>query len=59
MPQEYWPETNVGASVARDAPRGRRSVSQAPPPLKANTYQPLTQTQICNTNASNCSCRSA
>ncbi|MCL8332299.1 hypothetical protein M9Y56_24835, partial [Pseudomonas juntendi] len=26
----YWPETNVGASVARDAPRGRRSVSRAP-----------------------------
>jgi len=24
-----WPETNVGASAARDAPRGRRSVSQA------------------------------
>ncbi|WP_373754607.1 hypothetical protein, partial [Pseudomonas sp.] len=25
----YWPETNVGASAARDAPRGRRSISQA------------------------------
>ncbi|MDF3174331.1 hypothetical protein P3C22_20190, partial [Pseudomonas sp. ER28] len=24
-----WPETNVGASAARDAPRGRRSISQA------------------------------
>jgi len=22
----YWPETNVGASAARDAPRGRRSI---------------------------------
>ncbi|SUD76954.1 Uncharacterised protein [Pseudomonas putida] len=22
----YWPETNVGASAARDAPRGRRSL---------------------------------
>ncbi|WP_409264149.1 hypothetical protein, partial [Pseudomonas sp. KCJK9000] len=28
--RRYWPETNVGASAARDAPRGRRSVSQAP-----------------------------
>ncbi len=27
----HWPETNVGASLARDAPRGRRSIS-APPP---------------------------
>ena len=27
--RHYWPETNVGASAARDAPRGRRSVSQA------------------------------
>ncbi|CAK6474001.1 hypothetical protein PSEG_01467 [Pseudomonas sp. Nvir] len=25
----YWPETNVGASAARDAPRGRRSISPA------------------------------
>jgi hypothetical protein len=25
-----WPETNVGASAARDAPRGRRSIWQAP-----------------------------
>ncbi|WP_220466961.1 hypothetical protein, partial [Pseudomonas juntendi] len=25
----YWPETNVGASAARDAPGGRRSISQA------------------------------
>jgi len=25
-----WPETNVGASFARDAPRGRRSISRAP-----------------------------
>ncbi len=25
-----WPETNVGASAARDAPRGRRSISQTP-----------------------------
>ncbi|GAB1615362.1 hypothetical protein PSN_1096 [Pseudomonas sp. NGC7] len=25
----YWPETNVGASVARDAPRGRRSILRA------------------------------
>ncbi|MGE6564946.1 hypothetical protein ACQKFV_18650, partial [Pseudomonas hunanensis] len=24
-----WPETNVGASAARDAPRVRRSISQA------------------------------
>jgi len=24
-----WPETNVGASAARDAPRGRRSIAQA------------------------------
>jgi hypothetical protein len=31
--RRYWPETNVGASVARDAPRGRRSISQA---LKAS-----------------------
>ncbi|MFT2189123.1 hypothetical protein, partial [Pseudomonas putida] len=23
----YWPETDVGASAARDAPRGRRSIS--------------------------------
>ncbi|MHA7115895.1 hypothetical protein ACX0KM_17305, partial [Pseudomonas promysalinigenes] len=28
--RRYWPETNVGASKARDAPRGRRSISQAP-----------------------------
>ena len=45
-----WPETNVGASVARDAPRGRRSISkpqkiprQAPPPtqsITANSHQP-------------------
>jgi len=28
-PRNNWPETNVGASVARDAPRGRRSISQA------------------------------
>ena len=28
--RRYWPKTNVGASVARDAPRGWRSVSQAP-----------------------------
>ncbi|MGE6566523.1 hypothetical protein ACQKFV_26920, partial [Pseudomonas hunanensis] len=27
--RRYWPETNVGASAARDAPRGRRSISQA------------------------------
>jgi hypothetical protein len=25
-----WPKTNVGASAARDAPRGRRSIVQAP-----------------------------
>ena len=25
--KRYWPETNVGASAARDAPRGRRSIS--------------------------------
>jgi len=25
----HWPETTVGASFARDAPRGRRSISQA------------------------------
>ena len=24
--RRYWPETNVGASKARDAPRGRRSI---------------------------------
>ncbi|WP_238348953.1 hypothetical protein, partial [Pseudomonas sp. SWRI50] len=24
--RRYWPKTNVGASVARDAPRGRRSI---------------------------------
>ncbi|MDF3170660.1 hypothetical protein P3C22_01060, partial [Pseudomonas sp. ER28] len=29
-PRNNWPETNVGASAARDAPRGRRSISQAP-----------------------------
>ncbi len=28
-PRHNWPETNVGASKARDAPRGRRSISQA------------------------------
>ncbi|MDD2018771.1 hypothetical protein NPS33_28490, partial [Pseudomonas putida] len=28
-PRNNWPETNVGASAARDAPRGRRSISQA------------------------------
>ncbi|MEW5609445.1 hypothetical protein, partial [Pseudomonas juntendi] len=27
--RRYWAETNVGASAARDAPRGRRSISQA------------------------------
>ena len=25
-----WPETDVGAALRRDAPRGRRSISQAP-----------------------------
>ncbi|MDD2075897.1 hypothetical protein NPS45_18985, partial [Pseudomonas putida] len=25
-----WPETNVGASAARDAPRGRRSICATP-----------------------------
>ncbi|KKK08134.1 hypothetical protein O162_33015 [Pseudomonas putida SJ3] len=24
-----WPETNVGAGLPREAPRGRRSISQA------------------------------
>ncbi|MDY7070067.1 hypothetical protein PshuTeo2_00700 [Pseudomonas hunanensis] len=28
--RRYWPETNVGASAARDAPRGRRSISATP-----------------------------
>ncbi|GAB1616108.1 hypothetical protein PSN_1845 [Pseudomonas sp. NGC7] len=28
--RRYWPKTNVGASVARDAPRGRRSISRPP-----------------------------
>jgi len=27
-PRNNWPETNVGASFARDAPRGRRSIAQ-------------------------------
>ncbi|MDZ3991111.1 hypothetical protein PspTeo4_06760 [Pseudomonas sp. Teo4] len=27
--RHYWPETDVGASLARDAPRGRRSISRA------------------------------
>jgi hypothetical protein len=27
--RQNWPETNVGASFARDAPRGRRSIAQA------------------------------
>jgi len=25
-----WPKTNVGAALRRDAPRGRRSISQTP-----------------------------
>ncbi len=33
-----WPETNVGASAARDAPRGRRSISPAPKNLR-RTHQ--------------------
>ena len=40
-----WPETKVGASAARDAPRGRRSISQAPqifrhalPPPELNRF---------------------
>ncbi len=32
--RRYWPETNVGASAARDAPRGRRSISRATTPSR-------------------------
>jgi hypothetical protein len=35
-----WPETNVGASFARDAPRGRRSISQAPKDFRRTPEKP-------------------
>gem|GEM_PF-2569048 len=37
----HWPETNVGASAARDAPRGRRSICAPPhPPSQAPRGSP-------------------
>jgi len=39
--RRYWPEIDVGASAARDAPRGRRSISQA--------LQKSRQTPVCPT----------
>ncbi|MGN7905394.1 hypothetical protein ACTJJT_21515, partial [Pseudomonas sp. 22373] len=41
--RRYWPKTNVGASAARDAPRGRRSIS-APPQIPKRT--PVSRTAI-------------
>ena len=41
-----WPETNVGASFARDAPRGRRSISQAQPILRLALHR-LASSSIC------------
>ncbi|WP_409264574.1 hypothetical protein, partial [Pseudomonas sp. KCJK9000] len=41
--RRYWPETNVGASAARDAPRGRRSIFKPPQiPSHAPTFRPAT-----------------
>jgi len=37
--RRYWPKTNVGASAARDAPRGRRSIF-APPAPQGEPQQP-------------------
>ena len=37
-----WPDTNVGASFARDAPRGRRSISQT---LKMQKHKKAPQTK--------------
>ena len=50
-----WPETNVGASFARDAPRGRRSIAQT---LKTSRRAPQgPQRQAYTTNSTSISSR--
>ncbi len=43
-----WPETNVGASAARDAPRGRRSIAQTPN-ISSHTLMPIPPNQLAST----------
>jgi len=49
IPRNDWPETNVGASTARDAPRGRRSLVQLfqeHPPLETEGEAAAVQGQV-------------
>ena len=39
--RRYWPETDVGAALCCEAPRGRRSISQAP---NLSTHAPQAHT---------------